>query len=249
MDTLGSLEQLGLSKKEAQIYVFLLYSGPSTPTEIANGTGIKRPNIYEYVGNLEKQGLVHYQLINKRKLIVASPPEKITELIEEKLNLAKQLVPTLAQRVGDSFQSKITFYKGKKAMQELFKDALFCQQKEIFYQWSPEDMNKILDKKVIEEFIKVRLKKGIKIRSLRPAEKESFYQNETDNEFGKKMTEVAYISPEYSFSLSYAIYDDKAAFYSSQKESYGFLVESKEFAEVQRMLYQIAWNNSGKLNQ
>lgn len=248
MDTLSSLKQLGLEEKEAKIYSELLSNGPSNPTEIANTTGIKRPNVYGYVENLEKLGLVHYKLINKRKLIAPSAPSKITQLIEEKLNLAKQLVPNLVLSNG-GFQSNITFYKGKKAIQELFHDALTCKGEEIWYQWSPQDMDKILDKKVIEDFIKKRLKKGIKIKSLRPAEKESLYKSETNNTFGKQMTEVAYIDPQFSFSLSFAIYDDKVAFYSSKKESYGFLVESKEFAEVQRMLYEIAWKNSGKLNQ
>src|SRR3989344_4021263 len=248
MDVLNSLKQIGLEEKEAKIYLFLLSDGPSTPTEIANATGIKRPNVYGYVQNLEKQGLIHYQLINKRKLIAPSSPTKITELIEEKLTLAKQVIPNLVMSHG-GFQSNITFYKGKKAMQELFKDALTCNGKEIWYQWSPIDMDKILDKKVIEEFIKKRLKSGIKIRSLRPAEKESFYQSKTNDTLGRQMTGVAYVDPRYSFSLSYAIYDDKVAFYSSKNEAYGFLVESKEFAEVHSMLYEIAWNNSGKLNQ
>ena len=247
MDILHSLIQLGFNEKEAKIYLFLISGNPATPTEIANATGIKRPNVYGYVQNLEKQGLIYYKLVNKRKLIAPSSPSRITELIEEKLALAKQIVPNIIIS-NEGFQSSITFYKGKKAMQELFMDALSCKNKEFWCQWSPQDMDKILDKKFIEAFITKRLKNGIKIRSLRPAEKESLYKNESDNAFGKSMTEVAYIDPKYTFTLSCVIYDDKVTFYSSRKESYGFLVESQEFAELQKMLYQIAWDNSGKLH-
>ncbi len=247
MDTSPALEQLGLDKREGQIYTALLANGPSSPTEIANITGIKRPNIYSYVKELEKQGLVYYQLLNKRIYIKAANPNRLTELAEEKLNLAKLVVPTLIQNNRSGFESKITFYKGRKAMQNLFNQALEMKGKELLGVWAAKDMDKILGKRTIEQFIAKRVKKGIKLKSLRPIEKESLYENETINIEGKKLTEAAYLADTYTFSLSMSIYDDKVAFFSSKEENYGFLVESKEFSQIQKMFFNIAWSSSGKL--
>lgn len=248
MDVLGSLEQLGLEKKEAQIYLYLLTNGPSSPTEIANATGIKRPNIYGHVKILEQQGLIHYQLINKRKRIAAAAPSKLAELLQEKLQLAKLIIPKLARGTESGFKSKITFYQGKRAMINLFNEALEMKGRELLGFWSAKDMDKILDKKTIERFIVKRLKKGIALKTLHPIEKESFYSDEIHTEKGKRLTQIAYTPDKYTFSLSMQIYDDTVAFYSSQKESYGFKVESREFTQVMRVLYEIAWEHSGKLN-
>lgn len=245
-----ALEQVGLNKRESLVYLHLLKYGASYPTEIAAKTNIKRPNVYEYVKTLEEKGLIYYQLANKRKLIVAERPEKVSEMINQKLNLAKTLIPALKALDSEgSFQGKISFYQGKRSMINLFNEALEMKGKELWGFWSAKDMDKILNKKTVEKFIAKRLKKGIKLKTLHPIEKESFYSDEMNTDKGRRLTQIAYIPENYTFSLSIQIYDDTIAFYSSKKESYGFKVESKEFAEVMRTLYDIAWNNSGKLNQ
>jgi len=249
MTIIEVLEQLGLTKREAEVYLHALKFGPSTPSSIANKVDIKRPNIYDIVKSLERKGLINYQLINRKKLIVASDPEKIEELIKQKANLAKNLVPVLKNLDPEgSFQGKITFYQGKKSMVNLFNEALEMKNKELLGLWSAKDMDKILDKRTIEKFIAKRIKKEIKLKTAHPIEKESLYDLEVKTEKGKRLTQIAYIPDSYTFSLSMQIYDDTVAFYSSKKESYGFKVESKEFAEVLKMLYDNLWQNSGKLN-
>ena len=244
-----ALEQIGLTKRESLIYLHLLKFGPSSPTQIAAETGIKRPNVYDVLKSLEKDGLIKYQLVSKKKLIAPEPAEKIEELISQKMNLAKSLVPVLKNLDQESsFQGKITFYQGKKAVQNLFNEAMNMKGNELLGLWPAKDMDKILDRKTVEKFITKRIKRKIKLRSLRDASKESFYAEEI-SEYGKQFTKAAYVPEKYKFSLACQIYDDKVAFYSSKKESYAFVVESKEFYEVIKMFYENLWEHSGKLNQ
>lgn len=250
MDLQNNLERAGLTKRESILYLTLLKSGPLSPTEIAAKTGLKRPNIYDVVRSLEGKGLIHYAFKNKRRLIVASSPQNLLDISKQKFDLARQLLPQLLSFDREqSFQSNITFYQRRKGMQELLSDYLTAKHKEAWWLTSPQDLNKMLGKPFVEEIIRKRLKRGIKIRSLRPAEKESLWQAQTTTEFGRQMTEVAYIPPEYSFSFSMAIYDDKTIFFSSKREGFGFMVESREFAEVMRMFYDNLWQHSGKLQQ
>lgn len=243
-----ALEQLGFSKRESSVYIFLLKNGPSRVSAIAEGTDIARPNIYEISRLLSHKGLIRTDLQGHSRLIVAEPPKKIEELAKQKVSLAQQLVPFLTEiDATPGFRSTIHFYEGRKAMQNLFVDALSCKKREILYLWSPKDMDKILGKKVIENFITKRLKLSVSIRSLRPSEKESLYTNESSTSTGIRLTQVAYLPENFTFSLSVALYDDKAAFFSSQKESFGFVVESKEFSQMMRMLYEGMWLTSGKI--
>lgn len=246
--TINQLEQLGLTRRETNLYIHLLKSGPASATDSAAALDMPRPNIYEVAKTLNTKGLIRYSLTNRGKLLVAESPKRIEAIAQEKLALAKSLVPGLLELgTVSGFQSSITFFEGKKAMQNLMWEALGSKKKEISFLWSPKDMDKILGKKLIEKFIAERLKRNIKIRSLRPVEKESFYAIESTSSFGKEMTGVAYVPEDYSFSLSMALFDNKVAFFSSQNESFGFFVESKEFSKVMTMFYNSLWSNSGKL--
>lgn len=243
------LEKIGLSKREALVYLQLLKSGPLSPTEIAGKTGIKRPNVYDSLKSLESKGLIHYQYKFKRRLIAASSPNNLLEINEQKFELTKKVLPTLLSLDKEqSFEPSITFYQGRKGMRELTSEYPKARKKEAWFLISAQDTNKMLGKEFIESLIQERIKRGTHLRSLQTAEKAETWEGHT-TEAGKRITEIAYVPPEYSFSLSVGVYDDIVVVISSKREGFGFRVESKEFAEVMRMFYDIAWKNSGKLSQ
>jgi HTH-type transcriptional regulator, sugar sensing transcriptional regulator len=247
MELQDSLEQIGLTKRESLVYLELL-KGALSPTEIAEKTGLKRPNVYDVLKSLEAKGLIHYQFKNKRRLISANSPQRLLDLSKQKFDLTKDLLPSLLSLDREqSFRSNITFYQGKKSMQELLSDFTAAKNKEAWFLTSPQDLDSMVGKDFVESIIQKRLKRGIKIRSLRPAEKESEYKEQTTTSYGRELTEVGYVPPNFTFSLNMGIYDEKVIFYSSKKESFGFMVESKEFSQVMRMMYENLWQHSGKL--
>jgi HTH-type transcriptional regulator, sugar sensing transcriptional regulator len=249
MDLNRLLEQIGLTKREALVYLCLLTGGPFSPTDIAKETGLKRPNIYDVIKSLESKGLIHYQFKGGFRLIAASSPQSLLEATKTKFEIAKKVVPKLeGLHKEKGFQSSITFYQGKKAMHSILSDYPKAKSKEAWFLTSPQDLNKMLGEKFVRKLITERLKRKVKIRSLRPVEKDIDYEEQTKTDYGRELTEVAYIPPKYTFSLSMGVYDNKTVFFSSKKEGFGFKVESQEVAEVIRMLYDIAWKNSGKLS-
>ena len=52
------LEKIGLTEKEAAVYLALLKLGPTTALKIARETGIKRPTVYTTLDALKGRGLV-----------------------------------------------------------------------------------------------------------------------------------------------------------------------------------------------
>lgn len=249
MDISTTLSTLGLTDRESRAYLFLLQNAASSPQDIALHTKMQRPNVYDVMHGLQEKGLVRVQLTGRHRLYVAEDPKQLERLAQERLNEIKQSIPLLRELEStSSFRSQITHFQGRQAMRNLMNDALTTTKKELWYLWPPLDMDTILGQTAIEHFIKTRLNKGIRIRSLRPAEKESLYRFESDTTRGKSLTEVAYVPEPFTFSLGMGIYDQKVAFYSSQKESFGFLVESREFTQVMRMFYQNLWQNSGKVH-
>ena len=56
--------------------------------------------------------------------------------------------------------------------------------------------------------------------------------------------EIRVAPREVSFSMGYWMYGNKAAFISSRKESWGFIIESAEFTEMLRTQFEVLWKLS-----
>ena len=54
------LEEIGLSKNEAKIYLTLLRLGNVTATDIIKESGVHRSNVYDVLDSLVKKGCVAY---------------------------------------------------------------------------------------------------------------------------------------------------------------------------------------------
>lgn len=90
-----TLEKLGFSPKEAEIYQAVLQAGKISHARLAKLTGINRSTVYAVVNTLSAKGLITEDLGGKITYVVARPADDLTLLIDKKekeLNKEKQLV-------------------------------------------------------------------------------------------------------------------------------------------------------------
>ena len=78
---LNLLHDLGMTDKEARIYLALYEIGRATAYTIAQRSGIKRPTVHVTLDQLRAKGLVLEVPNKKRHLFIVKDPN---ELIEEK---------------------------------------------------------------------------------------------------------------------------------------------------------------------
>ena len=78
------LEEAGLSKNEAKVYLTLLSMGSSTAGIIAEKSRVYRTNVYEALNRLIEKGLVSYIFKGHQKLFQAEDPNKILNILKEK---------------------------------------------------------------------------------------------------------------------------------------------------------------------
>jgi sugar-specific transcriptional regulator TrmB len=62
---LKSLENLGLSKRDAEVYMYLAKNGQKTAREIMTGLGISKQKLYIIMKNLRNKNVV---IVNNRRL-------------------------------------------------------------------------------------------------------------------------------------------------------------------------------------
>lgn len=112
-----TLEQIGLSPKEARVYLALLELESCTAYQIAQHCEVKKPTVYVILEDLRQKGLV-LKVPHAKKAIFAA--RDISEYLAEqrgKLNAVQSMLPRLMS-LGGSNKPKVYFFNGMRGFQE-----------------------------------------------------------------------------------------------------------------------------------
>ena len=241
------LDQLGLQTPEQTIYLSLLREGQATARMLAARTSITRPSVYDQLKLLRKRGLVVELDIDNKTYFSPTNPEQLTTLLDERIDqleynraVLKTELPSLLSSL-DLVQPKIRFFEGREGLQQLMKDMLWHEKMEILVLWPYTTMIEVLGEEFLNWFNERRQKRHISIRTLWPAhEKKRSHIFETD----KADVERRYIKKTQATDMGYIVYKNKVMFLSSSKETFGFIVDSAEFAALQRMQFETLWQQT-----
>lgn len=91
----SSLEALGLTPREARLYVTLLQAGQCLASTLAKKADVERAVTYHTLEKLHAKGLVSFVIKENRKYFAAASPEKLRDLIREEEDLVESLIPEL----------------------------------------------------------------------------------------------------------------------------------------------------------
>ena len=117
------LEQLGLLKNEAEVYLALLEIGQTTTGAIIKKLGIHRNIVYESLDKLEKRGLVTQTTISGKMHFQVINPDKLIDIEKEKLNIAQNVVGEL-KKIQRKEKQEITVHQGTKEMEEVRRNII-----------------------------------------------------------------------------------------------------------------------------
>ena len=170
----SKLAKLGLSEKEAVVYVSLLESGTSTVSEISKNTKINRSTSYVLLEGLSTKGLVSITDRKSSRFYTAVSPERIIYMCEERvkasenlLQYAKTLLPELrSKHKGVGVKPKIQFFEGEEGIKSIYEDTLTSGETIRAYA-SIDDMHAVIPG-YFPEYYKRRAGKGIHIRAIFP---------------------------------------------------------------------------------
>lgn len=134
MDIEESLKKIGLSGKEAAIYLLLLKSGQRSATEISKRTGINRRSVYDCLESLVSVGLANYTIVEKKKTFGANNLDSLSASLEEKKNAIESLKPELKKfLLMREAEPAIRIFSGKKSMKSVFEGLLENRQTIFIY--------------------------------------------------------------------------------------------------------------------
>lgn len=118
------LQEIGLSDKEAAIYLALLATDNSSVIDLAEKTKVKRPTVYVILESLAKKGLVSETTVGKKTHYQAEPPERLETFVErqkvvldERAKRLKDIIPQIKSVQRESGERPVVkFFEGKEGI-------------------------------------------------------------------------------------------------------------------------------------
>ncbi len=120
MDIINSLKTLGLSDKEASVYLSLLEIGEASVVQIARQTKLKRPTIYLLLDSLRDKELVLKIPHVKKAIYIAKDPENFFRESMLKTKSAYDKLSEIKAIQKKDNKISVKYYDGEKGMEEAF---------------------------------------------------------------------------------------------------------------------------------
>ncbi len=237
---LSTLKNIGLTVKQAKVYLATLETGQSPVSMIANKAGINRVTTYDILEKLIQKGFIHFITKNKIKLFSATEPEIITEGFKQKTIELEKILPELEQLGGEKVIPHVRYFEGIEGIKAIYADTLtsktdilnYANSEEIRIHWPTYD----------QDYVKKRAKKKIFLYGIAPDDE---YGKEVQKKDKESFREIRLVpKADYNFSNEIHIYDHKVAIISMKNELIGMIIESQEIANTQRAIFKMAWEFS-----
>jgi sugar-specific transcriptional regulator TrmB len=239
-ELLPILTNIGLTNKEAKVYLSLIELGTTVVSNIANKAKINRVTTYDILEKLKEKGLVSNFTKQKIKYFTATDPEVFASNFEQKTKALAAAVPSLKRLRGETAHPRIQYFEGLDGIKAIYADTLTAKT-EILNFSNSEEIRKIwptYDK----DYVSKRAKKKIFLKGIITADEAGKKVKSEDPLYHREMRLIP--KDKYNFTNEINIYDDKVSIISFADEIIGMIIESKEIANTQRAIFRIAWDHA-----
>ncbi len=247
---IDALINLGLSDEESQIYLSLLTRGPSSASDLAKNTKVKRTYIYSVSAALVKKGLISQVKKGKTTVFNSLSPDKLLTLAQEKKQKAAQAEQTL-EAILPGLKTKfevvdakpvVTYYEGVEGVKKVYLDTI-KEGKEIYSFMQNADIDPNFREWLKNVYVQDRVKFNIRAKVI-------LASGDFAEDYIKKskdlLREVKIVpNKKYPFQIEANIYGDKVAFmnFKSKSDPLGIIIENKDLAQTLLTFFNLTWDS------
>lgn len=252
----GILQKIGLSDKDAEVYLACLELGTQPASVIAKKAGLKRPTTYLILEGLLKRGLVSEYTGSNVKYFTAVSPDYLLNFVEKQRRELtshqrelEQYLPQFQSLLNPySLNPKVRFYEGMDGIERAMNDTLTSTEPLRCYSTTDAWFSREDTKQYLLWYGKQRAnEKKIPLRSINPdtlvARK---YLEEDYPDVDLKMSHFRWLPKDIQvFSNEINIYDNKVSIAClGVHELLGIIIESESIAQTQKSIFEVAWRSS-----
>lgn len=240
------LQDLGLSEKEAAVYLAALEIGRATADQLAKHAKIKRPTTYVQLESLMKMGLVSTFEESKKTFFAPESPELLKRLLSKQRNeldarekSLETLLPTLKQQFASSGERPtVRFFEGKEGIRSIREGLLLLPAgTDLKWIYNHDSLTHVFDETERYEFAKRRAQKGIQLQSIYTRRGGPFDRSDIVPNTERRFVPIERMP----LTSDVYIYKNTVAMMALQDKVFGVLIESAEIAESMRVLFRLLW--------
>ena len=241
MDIRSSLEEIGMTKVEANVYLELLKLGESKVHEIKSRLELPRASVYATLDFLVKKGYASYVIKSGVKYFVAAEPKRILVDIKEKERGFQKIVPQL-EKLKQSIPEKplVEVYEGKEGLKTVFENLKKDKPKEELI-ISNTEIFKLLEF-YFPHHMDEKRKLGIKTKVLGGKSKEALKLGK-ELKSQLKEQEIKFLPESFDIDSRIEVYNDKTLIINEDKENLiAISIKDKKIANTMKKIFERLWN-------
>lgn len=239
------LEDIGLSEKEARVYMAALELGHATAEKLAEHAKVNRSTTYVQLESLMAKGLMSTHEEGKKTYFAPESPDALRQLIYKQKSAVNtreetlfQILPELLQHFESAGERPLVrFFPGKHGVTTVREEILRMREKELCVIFSSHEITNMYPDKILDDYTGRRAKFGIYSRAIH-----------TNMDYFKKATtehgEIRYL-PGLPISIDIRVFDDKTAIFSLSGNPFVLVIQSKQMAASMKMIFNVLWNQAG----
>jgi sugar-specific transcriptional regulator TrmB len=251
-------EILDIKGATKRVLLLLIEKDNLSVLEISAELNIPKSSIYDSLNELVNKSIVVEYMEGKFKTFGISGLTQLEAVYKKKIqeleSAHKSFISYIKENLNiksdknGSSRPKIKFYYGVEGVRQAFRDTPWvAKYKETYLMWPMVDMVGLLGEEFLihhgtSRFNHDILMKVVQKHSDKNNVPDSFRWKKYDNE--EKLTQIKYAPKSMDWNISYWIYGDQVLFAGSGYEKYAFVVRSKEFSNLMKLMWGQIWSVS-----
>jgi sugar-specific transcriptional regulator TrmB len=252
MNTIETLGKLGLTRNEAEVYMYLLKKGVANGTEVYVENSMDKASGYRALNSLVKRKLVYCVgqprnqkfFINETKSLLKLQEEKQQEIEKTRSDLV-ELLNDIEKHSGETYKSnKIHIYEGKDRYKEYLYERLKVKGT-INRSIGTSETAQVLAGdyvNVVGEYRKRRIERQVFYKGL----KDELYMQPKVNKKVDELKEIRRTPKELIIpNLSFSTFDKRFAYYHIENNVFwGVIIEDPLVVSLFNSMFDFIWERS-----
>jgi HTH-type transcriptional regulator, sugar sensing transcriptional regulator len=243
------LQNIGLTKNEARVYLFLLEYKESKTGPICSKLDIRSSHIYGILDKLTNKGLVSYKIINNIKVFRSINPkslfglirEKETQIKEEEKDIKKFISTLKSSKIDNQKENDFKYFEGLNGIKSMLNEFIESWEldSKVYIASAPIAYDK-WNAFLLEYFHKPRIKKKVSQQLIVP---------KSIKEHGKEREKLKYLEIKYSEieqETEFGVAGNYVYFLSQGEKPYALLIKDENLAKTQIKIFEVLWKTSKK---
>jgi len=237
---LNTLTNIGLTDKEAKVYMAGMSLGPSRVQDIASAADVKRTTVYSILESLKVRGLFKTELIGWKTLYTAEPPEKLESLVETMRHSVRENLPEFNALYNlHSSGAFISYYEGiegvKNAYEGLLRD---IKPREDYLVIGDSAEWFTQDQEFFHSFLKRRAKLNINIRLLLQDTPTAREQKKMERQHNQH---IKILPAGFKLSANVVMIPRRLILNQYKMSPLAMVIENESIIQTNRELFEIIW--------